>query len=98
MPFYLVYDREAILLIKMKYLTWRTLGQNDIRTHKELLVVRARQFEMRDEDILEVIAKQTRKRQEGQEYWDETHNIRKEQYVRFPDNWGGEDSDEEAQL
>ena len=34
---------------------------------------------MRDEDINEAMARQTRKRQEGQEYWDETHNIRKEQ-------------------
>jgi len=77
-PFYLVYGREAVLPIETKYSTWRTLGWNDVHTHEELLAVRARQIEMRDEDILEAMAKQTRKRQEGQEYWDETHNIRKE--------------------
>ena len=77
-PFYLVYGREAVLPIEAKYPTWRTLDWSSVHTHEELLVVRARQLEMRDEDILESMAKQTRKRQEGQEYWDETHNIRKE--------------------
>ena len=77
MPFYLVYSCKAVLLIETKYPTWRTLGWNNICIHKELLVVCARQFEMRNKDILEVIAKQTRKQQEGQEYWDETYYIRK---------------------
>ena len=75
--FYLVYSCEAVLLIKTKYLTWRTLGWNDICIHKELLVIRTRQFEMHDKDILKAIAKQTQKQQEGQEYYDRTHNIRK---------------------
>ena len=56
-PFYLVFCREAVLPIEAKYPTWRTLGWNDVHTHEELLVVRARQIEMQDEGILEAMAK-----------------------------------------
>jgi hypothetical protein len=73
----MVYGREAVLPIETKYSTWRTIGWNEVHTREELLLARMRQIEMRDEDIQESMLRKTRKRQQGQEYYDRTHNIRK---------------------
>jgi hypothetical protein len=72
----MVYGREAVLPIEMKYPTWRTLGWNDVYTRGELIAARARQIEMRDEDIQEAMLRKTRRRQIGQEHFDATHQIR----------------------
>ena len=42
----------------------------------DLLVVRARQLELRDADLDEVILRKRRKREEGKEAFDETWRIR----------------------
>jgi hypothetical protein len=72
----MVYGREAVLPIETKYPTWRTLGWNDVHTRAELIAVRARQIEMRDEDMEEAMLRKTRIRQAGQERFDATHQIR----------------------
>jgi hypothetical protein len=77
-PFYLVYGREAVLPVETQYPTWRTIGWNDVHTREELLLARTRQIEMRAKDIEESMYRKTRRRQMGQEYFDSTHNIRKE--------------------
>ena len=60
--FYLVYGREAILLIKGRFSIWRTLDWEGVKTRAELITIRARHFEMRAEDVDEAIIRKTRKR------------------------------------
>lgn len=76
-PFYMVYGREAVLPIETKYPTWRALAWEEVRTREELLTLRARQIEMRDEDVEESMLRKNRRRQEGKEYFDAHHRIRK---------------------
>ena len=75
-PFYMVYGREAVLPVETRYPTWRTLGWDEVNSRKKLLELRARQIEMRDEDLIESKLRKDRRRIEGKEYFDSTHNIR----------------------
>ena len=76
-PFYMVYGREAVLPVETRFPTWRTLGWDEVHDRSKLLELRARQIEMRDEDLEESRLKKNRRRAEGQEYFDATHQIRK---------------------
>ena len=69
----MVYGREAVLPIETKYPTWRTLGWNDVHTRAELIAVRARQIEMRDEDMEEAMLRKTRIRQAKKERFNITY-------------------------
>ena len=78
-PFYIVYGREAVLPVETKFPTWRTLGWDEVELNDraKLLELRARQIQMRDEDIEESRHRKNRRRAEGQEYFDSRHQIRK---------------------
>ena len=76
-PFYMVYGREAVLPVETRFPTWRTLGWDEVHDRSKLLELRARQVEMRDEDLEESRLRKNRRRIEGQEYFDATHQIRK---------------------
>ena len=76
-PFYTVYGREPILPVETEFPTWRTLAWDEIQDRASLLAMRARQIEMRDEDIEEARLRKDRRRELGKEYFDSHHRIRK---------------------
>jgi len=53
-PFWVVYGREAVLPIELKFRTWRVLEWEKITGRAELLVLRTRQLMGWDEDLEEV--------------------------------------------
>ena len=75
-PFWVVYGREAVLPIELKFRTWRILDWDKVRTRAELLALRTRQLQGRDEDLDEVRLRKQRKRIEGKESFDQSHQIR----------------------
>lgn len=72
-PFYMVYGREAVLPVETRFPTWRTLGWDEVHDRAELLELRTRQIEMRDEDMEESRLKKERSRKQGQAYFDAHH-------------------------
>ena len=76
-PFSLIYGREAILPVETRYPVWRLLEWENIETGEELLAVRARQLELRDNDIEEIVLRKRRIREEGKETFDAKHRLRK---------------------
>jgi hypothetical protein len=53
-PFYLLCDREPVLLIKLDIPTWRIFLWDEIYNTAELLIMRVRQIQRRDKDIKKV--------------------------------------------
>jgi hypothetical protein len=78
-PFFLVYGREAILPIDTRYPIWRLLDWHKVRSGEELLALRARQLQLRGDDIEEIILRKRRIREEGKDSFDQSHQIRKEE-------------------
>ena len=74
-PFRMIYGYEAILPIELDVPTWQTLPWNTVRTRADLIAMRARQIERRDQDIEEAIAHLRRMRLQGKEYFNQTKNI-----------------------
>jgi hypothetical protein len=74
-----VYGREAILPIELKFRTWRIQEWDKIRDRAGLLALRTRQLLGWDEDLEEVRLRKQRKRMEGKEAFDRTHQIRQEE-------------------
>ena len=75
-PFWVVYGREAVLPIELKFRTWRILEWEKVQSRAELLALRTRQLMGRDEDLEEVRLRKQRKRMEGKEAFDQTRQIR----------------------
>src|SRR5271156_2276166 len=75
-PFWVVYGREAVLPVELKFRTWRILEWEKVRDRAELLALRTRQLMGRDEDLEEVRLRKQRKRMEGKDSFDRTHQIR----------------------
>lgn len=71
----MVYGREAVLPVKTRYPTWRTLGWDEVNSRTKLLKLRTRQIEIRDKDLIKSKLRKDRRRIEGKEYFDSTHNI-----------------------
>ena len=79
-PFFIIYGREVVLPVETQFPTWRTLDWGRVKygDTAELLALRARQIEMREEDVEEARHRKNRRRREGQEDFDRRHNIRPE--------------------
>jgi hypothetical protein len=75
-PFSLVYGRECILPVESQFPTWRILDWTSVENRGDLLALRARQLEMRGEDLKEALARKKRIREEGKDAFDATHNVR----------------------
>lgn len=75
-PYYISCGNEPILLIKLEIPTWRILPWNDVHTTSDLLAMRARQLQRRDEDLEEAVPHLQRMRLEKKERYDGKHGIR----------------------
>jgi hypothetical protein len=75
-PFFMVYGREAVLPVELKYPTWRVLNWEDMTDRASLLATRAQQLQLRDEDIEEVVLRKRRKRSEGKDAFDSSNRLR----------------------
>jgi hypothetical protein len=74
--FWIVYGREAVLPIELKFQTWQILDWERIRDGAELLALRTRQLQGQDEDLEEVRLRKQRKRMEGKVSFKRTPQIR----------------------
>lgn len=75
-PYYVLCGSEPVLPIELEIPTWRILPWNEVHTTEELLAMRARQIQRRDEDLEEAILHLQRRRMDGKEDFDDTHQIR----------------------
>src|SRR5580700_10947800 len=80
-PFFMVYGREAVLPVELKYPTWRILDWEKVGDRASLLATRAQQLRLRDEDMEEVALRKRRKRIEGKEVFDNSKQIRRSEIV-----------------
>jgi len=69
---------EHVLPIELCIPTWQTLPWQTVRTTAELLALRAKQFDRRDADVKEAVARTRRLRVTNKEYFDDTHRIRQD--------------------
>ena len=65
-----------MLPIELKFRTWRILEWDKVRDRAELLALRTRQLQGRNEDLEEVRLRKQRKRMEGKESFDQSRQIR----------------------
>jgi hypothetical protein len=72
------YGYEPLLPIEAEASTRSSLEWQKVRSTSELLHMRTLQFQRRDEDLEEAQLRQRRKREEGEEYFDGTRNLRPE--------------------
>jgi hypothetical protein len=76
-PFELVYGRQAILPVELQHPTWRILDWASVTDRASLLATRARQLQLRNEDIEELALRKQRKRAAAKETFDSTKQLRK---------------------
>ncbi|KAI0997515.1 hypothetical protein K3495_g10672, partial [Podosphaera aphanis] len=81
-PFSLVYGREAVLPLEGRFTSWRVLEWSKVKSRSELLAVRARQLEVRDNDLSESVLRKRRLRQERAEAWNDSHRLRTKPFLQ----------------
>jgi hypothetical protein len=74
-PFYLQCGSEPVLPIELEIPTWRILPWQEVHTTEDLLAMRARQLQRRDEDMDEARDLLERMRKQGKEYFDSEHSV-----------------------
>jgi len=77
-PVRVICGYKHVLLIKLYIPTWQTLPWETVRTTIELLALCAKQFNQRDADIQEAIARIKQLRVANKEYFNNTHHIRQD--------------------
>ena len=80
-PFFLICGRDPVLPIELDIPTWRVLPWDEVHDTKDLLALRARQIQRRDEDLEEAVAHLERRRMAGKEDFDDRHRIRAEKDI-----------------
>ena len=78
-PDYISCGNELVLPIELEVPTWRILPWESVHTTGDLLAMRARQLQRRDEDLEEAVHHLQRIRQERKEQHDEKHGIQQEE-------------------
>ena len=76
MPFYLIYGKKLILLMKTCYPIWKSLFTKEIENRSKLIQLRATQFQLKQNHLDEAYLRKTRQKQEGKEAFNLNHNIR----------------------
>ncbi|RVD90129.1 uncharacterized protein DFL_001105 [Arthrobotrys flagrans] len=69
-PYYLMYGMELLLPIDINTPTWHALPWKDVHSRAELIAMRARHLERRDEDLQEAFLRLRRHREMAAERWD----------------------------
>lgn len=77
-PHRLLYGCELTLAIELAVPTYATLPFEQVSNTEDLIALRARQFEKRDDDVTEALSHLQRMREESAEYFDENNQIRHE--------------------
>ena len=77
-PYELEFLDRPILPIELDISTWNVLPWDQVHDTAELVAMRARAMERREEDLEEAKAHLRRMRERGKEYFDKRHNIRNE--------------------
>jgi hypothetical protein len=77
-PYRFVFGQDAVLPIELEVPTWATLPWETVRTTEELLAMRARQIDRRDQDIQESVYRLHRMRFNNKEYFDDHHTLRQD--------------------
>ena len=75
--FRLLYEHDAILFIEIKYSIWHIMNWNKIRSTEDLLTMRVKQFQKRNEDLEEAALHLKRMREQNKELFDDKHQLRK---------------------
>lgn len=75
-PFYIGHGFDPVLPIELEIPTWRILPWGSVTNTAELLAMRARQLQRRDEDLMEARDHLQRMRERGKEEFEERKNIR----------------------
>ena len=78
-PYYICCGSEPVLPIELEVPTWRILPWDEVHSTADLLAMRARQLQRRDDDLEEATLHLQRMRLEGKERHDEKHGIRHEE-------------------
>ncbi len=71
--FYLQCDNESMLLIELEISIWRIFSWQEIHIIEDLLIMRARQLQRRDENMNEVRNLLKRMRKQDKKYFDSKH-------------------------
>ena len=75
-PFRFVCGIDAVLPIDLEVPTWASLPWETVETRAELIAMRARQINQRDQDISEAMLRLNRLREQNKEYLDAHKNLR----------------------
>ena len=75
-PYRLIFGSDPILPIELSVPTWKILLWSSVRTTADLLAIRARQLQRRDEDLDELRLHLRRQREHNKDYFDDTKHIR----------------------
>ena len=77
-PFYLNHGADAVLPIELDIPTWKTLPWLEIQITKELLALRARQIQRRDEDLEKAALYLRRMREKGKKVFDADNRLKQD--------------------
>ena len=75
--FRLLYEHDAILFIEIKYLTWYIMNWNKIRNIENLLTMRVKQFQRKDENFKKAALHLKRMRKKNKELFNDKYQLQK---------------------
>ena len=71
--FRLLYEHNAILLIEIKYSTWHIMNWNKIQSIENLLTMRVKQFQRRNENLKKTVLHLKRMRKQNKKLFDDKY-------------------------
>jgi hypothetical protein len=81
-PFFFLYGKNPIIPIELQMPTWSMLPWHEVRDRKDLLAMRARQFERREQDVEEAILRLRRLKEANAYFFDDHHLLRNERFEK----------------
>ena len=75
--FRLLYEYNAILFIEIKYSTRHIMNWNKIQSTEDLLTMRVRQFQKKNENLKKIILHLKRMKEQNKELFNDKHWLRK---------------------
>ena len=74
--FRLLYERDTMLFIEIKYFIWHMMNWNKIQSIEDLLILRARQLKKRNENFEKTTLHLRRMKEQNKEFFDDKHQLR----------------------